>query len=117
MEELSNFSLNLDVSLFSFTKWTVEEREREKKNVINENASSFVRIVQDQRFEGTKLYYYFVRGNEMNRGREREKKMLLMKMLRPSCKIKDSKEQSFIIISFVETKRNERKGMERKRLE
>ena len=69
MEELSNFSLNLDVSLFSFTKWTVEEREREKKNVINENASSFVRIVQDQRFEGTKLYYYFVRGNE-TKGKE-----------------------------------------------
>ena len=71
MEELSNFSLNLDVSLFSFTKWTVEERERERK------------------------------------------KMLLMKMPRPSCvscKIKDSKEQSFIIISLVETKRKEWKG-------
>ena len=69
MEELSNFSLNLDVSLLSSRSRNEPWKREREKNVINENASSFVRIVQDQRFEGTKLYYYFVRGNE-TKGKE-----------------------------------------------
>lgn len=66
MEELSNFSLNLDVSLLSSRSRNEPWKREREKNVINENASSFV---QNQRFEGTKLYYYFVRGNE-TKGKE-----------------------------------------------